>query len=65
MIAEKLADMPPHRPKKSTENSALSQKEAAKQFKVSEDSIQQARKVRTDAVPEVVEAVKVLLFKPQ
>ena len=58
MVAEKIANMPPHRPKKTTENSAVSQAEVAKQFKVSEDSIQQARKVRNDAIPEVVDAVE-------
>jgi len=58
MIAEKLATFGKGRPEKNTENSVFSQKEAAKQFKVSEDSIQQARKVRTKAVPEVAEAVE-------
>ena len=58
MIAERVATFGKGRPQKNTENSVFSQKETAKQFKVSEDSIQQARKVRTKAVPEVAKAVE-------
>jgi ParB-like chromosome segregation protein Spo0J len=58
MIAEKVATLGKGRPQKNTENSVFSQKETARQFKVSEDSIQQARKVRTKAVPEVAKAVE-------
>ena len=58
MIAERVATFGRGRPQKNTENSVFSQKETAKQFKVSEDSIQQARKVRTKAVPEVADAVE-------
>ena len=58
MIAEKVATLPSHRPSKSTAFAVLSQSEAAKQFNVSEDSILRARKVRTDAIPEVADAVE-------
>jgi len=60
IIAAKLAGLPEGRPKKTTENSVVLPSDAAKaaQFKVSEDSIQQARKVIKNAVPEVVKAVE-------
>ena len=58
MIAEKVANMPAHRPSKITKNLGLTQEEAAKKFNVSDESIRQARKVRTDAIPEVADAVE-------
>jgi len=48
MIAEKLATMPEGRPKKTVENSTVSTSSAAMLLNVSRDSVQQARKVRTD-----------------
>jgi N6-adenosine-specific RNA methylase IME4/DNA-binding transcriptional regulator YdaS (Cro superfamily) len=63
MVAEKLANMPRGGDRKSenikVENSTLiSQDEAAKQLNVSRDSVNQAHKVRTKAVPEVADAVE-------
>jgi ParB-like chromosome segregation protein Spo0J len=58
MIAEKLATLSEGRPKKTVENSTVSTETAAKTLNVSRDSVQQARKVRTKAVPEVAEAVE-------
>ena len=58
MIAEKLATMPEGRPKKTVENSTVSTSSAATLLNVSRDSVQRARKVRTEAVPEVVAAVE-------
>ena len=63
MLAEKVATIQHGGDRKSvkikTGNPALiSQQDVARQFKVSEDSIQQARKVRTNGEPEVVKAVE-------
>jgi len=59
MVAEKLMSMPSHRPEKREQNCSLIRKEeAAQQMNVSERSVQQARKVRTDAIPEVAEMVE-------
>ena len=59
MVAEKLMNMPSHRPEKREQNCSLIRKEeAAQQMNVSERSVQQARKVRTDAIPEVAEMVE-------
>lgn len=62
MVAEQLANMPRGGDRKSenikVQNCTLvSQEEAAKQLNVSERSVKQARKVRTDAVPEVAVSV--------
>ncbi len=58
MIAEKLATQPEGRPPKTPANAVVSQESASKLLNVSEDSIQRARKVRNDAVPEIVAAVE-------
>ena len=59
MVAEKVANIPKHVHKSDAQNCAsTSQGEAAKQFNVSERSVQQARKVRTDGVSELSEAVE-------
>jgi N6-adenosine-specific RNA methylase IME4/DNA-binding transcriptional regulator YdaS (Cro superfamily) len=58
MIAEKLATMPEGRPKKTPKNLGVSQTDAATMLNVSHTSVEQARKVRTEAVPEVAAAVE-------
>ena len=63
MIAEKVATMPRGGDRKSEnikgQNCPLiSQEDAAKQLNISETSLKQARKVRSDAIPEVADAVE-------
>ncbi len=58
MVAAKIANMPPHRPKEKCLNSSTSQTEAANLLNVSRFSVQQAKKVETDAVQEIVAAVE-------
>jgi len=58
MVAEKLANLSEGRPELTAQNCAVNQSEAAKQFNVSRRSVQEARKIRTKAVPEVAEAVE-------
>jgi len=62
MIAEKVANLPVGNPNfrkdAITKNLGIAQTDAAKQFNVSDESIRQARKVRTDAIPEVADAVE-------
>ena len=57
MVAAKLANLPPHRPDKSA-NLRTSQTEAATLLNTSRRSIQQAKKVETEGVPEVITAVE-------
>jgi hypothetical protein len=58
MIAEKFATMQEGRPKKTTQNLGVSLAVAAKMFGVSHTLVEQARKVRREAIPEVIEAVE-------
>jgi hypothetical protein len=59
MIAEKLANLPPHRPSKSANlPTSVSQPVAAKLLNVSERSVRSAKVVRSQGVPELVEAVE-------
>jgi len=57
MIAEKIANMP-RGSNQHAKNLACSIDNVAKQFNVSDESIRQARKVHTDAIPEVADAVE-------
>ena len=61
MIADELASMRQgeRTDKEPCRNSGkVGQEEAAKRLNVSRDSVQQARKIRTEAIPDVAEAVK-------
>jgi hypothetical protein len=51
MLAAKLANLSNHRPLKSTENSVVSQSEAAELFGVSADLVGFARRVQEDQQP--------------
>jgi phage N-6-adenine-methyltransferase len=57
MIAAKLANMPPHRPDINTANLRTSQQEAAKLLNISERTVNTAKKVEQNAIPELVEKV--------
>ncbi len=58
MIAAKLANMPPHRPDHKSANLRTSQTEAAALLNTSRRAVQHAKKVETEAIPEVVNAVE-------
>jgi len=56
LVASRLAQLPAHRPK--GEAGALSQGQAAQLLQVSRSAVQQARKVETAGVPDLVQAVE-------
>ena len=59
MVAGKIANMPSHRPiAGSALIQAVSQPEAAKKLNVGRDSVQKAKKVISEAEPEVIAAVE-------
>ena len=61
MVAEKLANLPPHRPTKGDKRANLptySQGEAAKALNVSERQVKKAAKLRREAPPEIIEQVE-------
>ena len=59
MIAAELANMPPHRPPKGANlPPSTSAAEAARKLNVSERSVKTAKKVKREAIPEVVEKVQ-------
>jgi hypothetical protein len=58
MAAAKLANMPPHRPGNKSANLQTSQSDAASMLNVSTRAVASAKKVETDAIPEVVAAVE-------
>lgn len=58
MYAEAIASLRPGRPRESGSTAGLTQEQAAERFGVSPRSIREARIVRENAAPEVVEAVQ-------
>ena len=60
MVAAKLANLPAHRPSENnTANLRTSQNEAAKMLNVSERSVNSAKKVEQNAIPEIIEKVDI------
>ncbi len=55
MVAAKLANLPAHRPDNNTANLQTSRAEAAKMLNVSERSVNSAKKVEQNAIPEIIE----------
>lgn len=58
MIASRLATKPPHRPKKSSVNSLVSQADAALALNVDTATVKQATVVRTEGIPELAARVE-------
>jgi hypothetical protein len=58
MIAAKVANLPAHRPDETAAIAAVKQADAAKLLNVSADSIQRAKKVQHQGVPDLVEEVE-------
>jgi hypothetical protein len=58
MVAAKLADMPPNRPDNNTANLRTSQAEVAEMLNVSERTVNTAKKVQQQGVPELIDKVE-------
>ena len=57
MVAARMANMPPHRPGSSPIGELTSQADAAKLFNVGKRSVERAKTVLGDGVPELVDAI--------